>query len=326
MTKRRLTKQQQARIQRSQKTSKTLSADEHLGPEQTGLVLSHYGQTIEIESTTGVLFRCFVRKNAEDLVAGDKVTWCPITNKTENTGIVISRLPRHSLLKRVNRYKQNKALAANIDQVIVVFALKPFPSRYYLDQYLVAAEITKIKPILVLNKIDLITKESQTAVTALLDEYKAIGYPSLQVSAKTQDGLAALQTKLLNKNSVLLGQSGVGKSSLINQLFDHSLTKVQSLSSASQKGQHTTSASTVYHLSGGGDIIDAPGIRDFGLWDLSDNEIASGFIEFQPLLSLCQFRNCTHQNEQGCAIQKAHDEGKILPFRLASYHRMINED
>ena len=329
MAKRRLTKQQKTRIQHAQQkkrvknTQTKLLANQPLGAEQNGLILSHRGQTLDVENDKGDVFRCFARQNLGDLVAGDDVVWCVSLNDQDNTGVILARKPRRSLLMRPDRYKQNKALAANIDQIIIVLALNPKPIRFYLDQYLVASELATIKPCILINKIDLLTSPHENDLASLIHDYESIGYSALKISAKYGQGIASLRETMQGQNNIFLGQSGVGKSSLINSLFEKALTKVQALSVSSQKGQHTTSTSNIYHLPHGGHIIDAPGIREFGLWHLSVDEIAYGFIEFQALIPHCQFRNCTHLNEQGCAIVNACHNGNILSTRLNSYHRLI---
>ncbi|MDF2529570.1 MAG: rsgA [Gammaproteobacteria bacterium] len=327
MAKRSLSEQQQRRI--ANKFQERLHAapafkDEQnlkLGQEQSGLVVSHFGQTVEVQSVDNQLIRCHVRKNLGAIVVGDQVIWQAQLESDEAFGIIVARKPRTSVLVRSSQYKPAQELAANIDQIMVVIALSPAPIPYYLDQHLVAAELQQIPVSIVLNKIDLI--DSHPA-PAWLNYYKSIGYSLILASNKSAQGLIALKQAMQGKNSILVGQSGVGKSSLINSLIKSSKAKVGEISDANKKGKHTTAASYLYHLQEGGSVIDSPGVREFGIWETEAHNIIKGFKEFKPLIGHCKFRDCKHKNTQGCAIEAAVKSGQIHSERLQSYFRIID--
>ncbi|MCG8043010.1 MAG: ribosome small subunit-dependent GTPase A, partial [Candidatus Thiodiazotropha endolucinida] len=215
-----------------------------------------------------------------------------------------------------------KPLAANISQLVIVLAPKPEPSGYLLDQYLVTAETIKIPPLIAINKIDLLTEETESAFIDQFEIYAGIGYPIINISAKREHGLDTLIDHLKHETSILLGQSGVGKSSLINALLpDHDI-ETGRLSEATGLGRHTTSAATCYNLPQGGKLIDSPGVRSFRLTDLSREELEQGFAEFRPYIGQCRFHNCTHGHEPDCAIRAAVERGEIARLRLENFLRL----
>ncbi|EFJ2951494.1 TPA: small ribosomal subunit biogenesis GTPase RsgA, partial [Escherichia coli] len=192
------------------------------------------------------------------------------------------------------------------------------------DRYLVACETLQIEPIIVLNKIDLLDDEGMAFVNEQMDIYRNIGYRVLMVSSHTQDGLKPLEEALTGRISIFAGQSGVGKSSLLNALLG--LQKeilTNDVSDNSGLGQHTTTAARLYHFPHGGDVIDSPGVREFGLWHLEPEQITQGFVEFHDYLGLCKYRDCKHDTDPGCAIREAVEEGKIAETRFENYHRIL---
>lgn len=333
MTKRKLTRQQAWRIskiqderreradKREQVSAQVLAGGE-LGPEQEGLVIAHFGTQVEVEGGSaggGAIQRCHLRSNLDALVTGDRVIWCA----GDPNGVVVARQPRHSELMRPDAYGKLKAVAANIDQIIVVIAPLPEPHANFIDRYLVAAEAVTIPALILLNKSDLIDDANRAAIEALLAPYPALGYACLQASCKDIDGLASLRAVLANHTSVFVGHSGVGKTSLVNMLLPEANARVGALSATHHTGTHTTTTAQWFHLPTGGALIDSPGIRDFGLWHMDKSQVEHGFKEFDPLLGRCKFRDCQHQQEPDCALLAALQSGAISASRLASYRQII---
>jgi ribosome biogenesis GTPase len=227
-------------------------------------------------------------------------------------------------LKRPDPYTGLKPVAANIDQVVVVIAPQPTPYADLIDRYLVAAETAGIEPLLLLNKTDLLDQpELKDTVDEVLEPYKALGYRVVQTSANRAD-LSALVRVLQDRVSVFVGQSGVGKSSLVNSLLPAAALRTSELSQYNQKGQHTTTTARLFHLPTGGVLIDSPGIREFGLWHMSRAELEQGFREFAPFLGVCRFRDCKHEAEPDCALLAAVDEGRISEARFRSYQILVD--
>ncbi|MDV2077752.1 small ribosomal subunit biogenesis GTPase RsgA [Marinobacter xestospongiae] len=339
MAKRRLNKQQQWRIQKIQSEraerakrkerniDRQLDSGE-LGSEQAGLVMAHYGQQLDIEALEGErkgeLFRCFVRANIDSLVTGDRVVWRP---GADQSGVIVARSERQSLLQRPDKYGQLKPVAANIDHIILVIAPQPEPHDNLIDRYLVAAELTDIPAVILLNKEDLIDDHNRDHIEQLLARYQRLGYRVERTCAHAGDGAPAPQvTELVTRRtSVFVGQSGVGKSSLIQTLLPDEDIRVGAVSQSTGKGVHTTTTAKLFHLDCGGDLIDSPGIREFGLWHMSPDDIEQGFREIREVIGLCRFRNCRHQGDPGCAIDEAARDGRISPERLHSFHRILQD-
>ena len=294
-----------------------------LGKERKGIVISNFGQQLDIEAldgeNQGEIYRCFQRSNIESLVTGDYVIW----QEGDPVGVIIAVLPRENFLERPSSLGELRPVAANIDQIIIVIAPLPEPHANLIDRYLVAAEHYQLSPVLLMNKSDLLDENNRSEMEALLSIYRDIGYPVLSVSSKTGAGMDELKTLLDDKTSVFVGQSGVGKSAMINRLLPAANTVVGSLSEARDKGRHTTTSARLYHFSEGGDLIDSPGIREFHLEHLDKETLLNGFLEFRPFLGHCKFRDCQHDKEPGCRLKQAIEDQQINPLRMNSFRHIL---
>lgn len=290
---------------------------------QTGLVIVNHGRAALVEDESGALHRCTARRNVPRSVSGDRVRWMPTGRKE---GVVTELLPRHTVLLRPDGPDKTRAMAANLDRVIIVVAARPsFPDEL-LDRYLAAAEIIGAEPLLVVNKADLLDAGGRFALNERLRPFEAIGYQVLFTSSLERDGLKDLHEALRGHTCMLVGQSGVGKSSLVQALLPDLDIRTGALSEATGQGCHTTTVATLYHLLDGGDLIDSPGVRDFDLWTCDPVEVSHGFREFRDYLGQCRFHNCRHLSEPGCAIQEAARSGAIAARRLESYRRIVQAE
>ena len=310
----------------SSKTNEAASSGNlHISNQkQQGIVISRFGNRAEVEDNNGQLIACHIRRALSDLVTGDYVDWQPVPeDDNEHKGVITKIHQRTSVLKRPIRYQGLKPVAANIDQVLVVTAIEPPFTDRILDRYLVAIEESGIEAVLVLNKTDLIT--DQHAVRESMKIYQDLGYRVVETCCKKDvfsDELAAI---LGGKTSVFVGQSGVGKSSLVNRILPAVNTDVSELSETSGLGTHTTTTSRLYHLDQNAILIDSPGIREFGMDHLDKQQIAMGFVEIAEYSQQCKFRNCSHIKEPKCAVKKAVEMGHIHPNRYNSYRSLYQE-
>ncbi len=318
---------QKERQARSNKKERNLSRQEQSGElssEQQGLIICRYSKHFEVEALEGddqgAVHRCVARTNLGTLVAGDKVVW---RAGADQTGVIESRLERSTILERPDNFGNLKAVAANINQMLIVIACEPVPQPNLIDRYLVAAELMNIRPVIVFNKADLITDDNAAGFEDLLQRYQALGYQTVKIisSRHQQSDLSNLPELVDQRTSIVVGQSGVGKSSFINTLLPEAHLEVGELSHASGEGTHTTTKAKLFHLPCGGQLIDSPGIRDFSLWHIGISQLQQGFVEIAALLGRCRFRNCRHESEPGCAILGAVDDGRIGPERFSSYER-----
>lgn len=334
MSKNKLSKGQQRRVKANhqRRLTKAVDAiepdDSQFDEGREGVVISRFGQHADVESSDGSIHRCNIRRTIGSLVTGDKVVWRPAKETADSVtkkGIVEAVHPRHSVLTRPDFYDGVKPIAANIDQIIIVSAVIPELSLNIIDRYLVACETLEIDPLLVLNKTDLLDDAGREWVDQQMAIYRHIGYRVLMVSNYQAEGLEALESQLLDRISIFAGQSGVGKSSLLNTLLGlkDEVILVNDVSDNSGLGQHTTTASRLYHFPGGGDVIDSPGVREFGLWHLAPEQITQGFVEFREYLGHCKYRDCKHDTDPGCAIRAAVERGDIAATRFENYHRIL---
>jgi ribosome biogenesis GTPase len=321
MSKRRISDQQSRRIQSRRTQATPLAGDsDTLGAEQHGLIISRFGKQVDVEDDNGHVQRCYLRTHLDQLACGDRVLWRASLATDASAGVVVAALPRKNVLARPDDRGRLRPVAANVDRMFIVIAPQPEPFTNLIDRYLVNAETDKLEALLVLNKTDLLNGDANSeAIETLLARYEKIGYRVLRTCCKDAQSLLALQNELPGYTSVFVGQSGVGKSSLINTLMPGLAIRVGELSEAEAKGKHTTTTSRLYHFPAGGELIDSPGIRDFSLSHLNEAQIADGFRDLHPFLGHCQFRDCRHREEPVCALKQAAETGAIDATRWHSY-------
>ena len=317
-----LTRRQKWRIEKvqSEKISRannaSIKAESIIGKgteEFQGLVITRYGQRQLVESNNGDLFQATGRQNIGLSVAGDRVLFQKIEG---DEGVVTAVYPRKTELKR-----QDRLIAANIDQLWLVVAIEPHYQFELIDRYLIMAENSNLPINIIVNKIELSNNDNQLSND--FSHYIDLGYDVHFLSVKNKTNLEKLKKSLVDRSHIFLGQSGVGKSSLINSLIPDLDLRVNEISTKSKLGKHTTTNTTIYHIPSGGDLIDSPGIREFQLDDLTEKQIVNGFREFKSLIGKCRFRNCQHINEPNCAIKKAIESGNINSSRYESYLNIL---
>jgi len=296
-----------------------------------GLVIANYGQTLLVEAADGTTCACVARKSAGQPVCGDRVRWQAA--REPGHGAVVATEPRRTLLARPDPHGKPKPLCANIDQLVVVSAVPartaagsagPGINHSLIDHYLVTAELLGLDAVLLVNKCDLADEPLMMKLREESACYREAGYAAHFLSARTWQGLPGLDALLYGRTSVFVGESGVGKSSLLQALLPGRAIRIGALSETGGKGRHTTTSTLLFHLPHGGDIIDSPGVREFRLWRLSPAELARGFREFEPFLGQCRFRDCQHDGEPGCAVARGLELGKISGQRLASYRAILH--
>ena len=309
----RIDKVQSEKIARADKAASKAESELDDEKEYQGRVITRYGQRQLVEDENGRVFQSVSRQNIGFSVAGDKILF----QKTKHDDAIVTAIyPRDNELKR-----QDKLIAANIDQLWLVVAIEPHYEFELIDRYLIMAENSNLPIGIIVNKIELSTNKSKTENDFL--NYQSLGYDVHFLSVKKQINLDFFKEQLVNKSHIFLGQSGVGKSSLINSLIPDLQLRVNEISSKSKLGKHTTTNTTIYHIPSGGDLIDSPGVREFQLDSLTELEIKSGFKEFRALSDACRFRDCKHINEPNCAVKESLEQGKINPNRYQSYLNIL---
>ncbi len=292
------------------------------GTEKEGLIVAHFGNVVEIEDDSGNMISAHLRKNAEPCITGDKVLW---REEGNNIFIVVQVLPRFNELVKPEKTNKTKLIAANISTIVIVAAPKPLYSRRLIDRYIVAAELLNIRPVILFNKIDLLEDDEFEEVQDDLSIYENIGYEVIYSCAVSSKGLKQIIQSLHNKSAILVGMSGVGKSSIIKALTENESVRVGEVSELTNHGKHTTTTTRLYRIPGGGSLIDSPGVREFVLTRVEPGEVIKGFVEFYEHSGQCKFRNCQHKSEPECALLKAFAENKICAERWHSYHEILDE-
>ena len=286
-----------------------------------GRVLSVFGLTSTVEADDGQLYHCATRRILKTLsteqrhvvAAGDHVLFRPAN---ANEGIIERIEPRHGILSRTSRGRQH-VIVANIDQLVIVgSAAEPYLKPNLIDRFLVAAEKGRFRPLICINKVDLV---DPAGLQPIVGVYSQMGYEVLLLSAVTGFGVERLRHRLAGQQSVISGQSGVGKSSLLNAVEPGLDLRVGRVSAESQKGRHTTTTARLLRLASGGYVVDTPGLRQFQLWDIIPEEVAGFYRDIRPLVSLCKFPDCTHSHEDCCAVKDAVADGWLDARRYESY-------
>jgi ribosome biogenesis GTPase len=290
-------------------------AKKSAAPTQPGTIVASFGRQFSVELGDGTLIACVARGKRTNIACGDRVA---IAMTAPGLGVIESTAPRTSLFYRSD-IQREKLIAANVTQVVVVLAPPAFHQEL-LDRCLAAAEDAGIRALLALNKMDLPTAP---AVLQSLAMYSGLGYEVLQLAAKID--IAPLRARLAGHTSVLVGQSGMGKSTIINRLLPDAAARVGELSAALGSGRHTTTHARFYHLDAASHIIDSPGMQEFGLLHVGPTGLAHCFVEFRKLLGQCKFNDGRHLTEPGCAITAAAQTGEIDARRVESYRTLMTQ-
>lgn len=284
------------------------------GAVRVGTIVAAFGRSYTVELDDGETLTCFPRGKKSEVACGDRVR---IAATASGQGVIEAVLPRSALFYRSDAFRQ-KLIAANVTQIVIVLAAAPSYYEDLLNRCLVAAEHERIRALIVLNKFDLGTSASALESLRL---YEGLGYSVLPLAAKLD--VAPLVPLLAHHVSVLVGQSGMGKSTIINRLVPEANAATAEMSVALDSGRHTTTHARLYRLDGAGRIIDAPGLQEFGLHHIAPEALDACFVEFRPLIGQCRFANCRHASEPGCAVDAAARSGAISARRLASYRQIL---
>lgn len=327
MAKRKLSKQQQRRIADQQKNKITNNSLQFDNTNTiTARVISHHGRQLFAETEDYKRIKCKIRQNLGDIACGDYVLLQQAQEITgEEQNVVVAVKDRTNLLVKTGFAGATKPIAANIGQLVIVTAIKPKPNPYLIDRYLTAAENLPAKALIIINKVDLLDYKTKRMADDLAALYEAIGYRVITSSMKQETGLNELSEAFSNTTSILVGLSGVGKSSIVKAILPKEEIRIGETSEATGEGKHTTTVSAFYHLNDGGIIIDSPGVRDFTPKNNSQDEITHGFLDVRQFNGNCKFKNCSHKNEPECAIKKAVEDGNLNEQRFKNYLRLVDE-
>jgi len=279
-----------------------------------GLVTAAFRRHYLVRADDGSTISCVLRGRTLAIACGDRVRW---RSSGPREGVIEAVLPRTTLFYRSDG-RREKLIAANVTQVLGMVAPDPPFDDELVHRWIVAAESAGCRFVLIANKRDL---PAFAAIRPRLAQFAALGYPIVEICAS--EGAGALAPLLAGQPSVLIGQSGMGKSTLINRMLPGAAARIGEVSAALHTGRHTTTETTLYPIDASSWIVDSPGMKEFGLGHLSADAIERGFVELRPLLGTCRFRNCRHDSEPGCAILEAIACGKVKPWRLALLQQLL---
>ncbi|MFO0335614.1 MAG: ribosome small subunit-dependent GTPase A [Pseudomonadota bacterium] len=283
-----------------------------------GLVVASHGRQLDVESTDGARRSCRLHGRRLQAVCGDEVLWAHATTG-DPQGTVYEVLPRRTLLERLDATGRTEPVVANLTQLVAVVAPQPAPDWYVVDRYLAGAAWAGLQALVAFNKDEL---AATPEASAELEAYVAIGYRIVRCSTRGVPGVESLAHELAGTTSVLVGQSGTGKSSLLNALVPEARAVTQEISAATEEGRHTTTTAALHRLASGGRLIDSPGVRDYAPALPAVRDVATGFREIHAIGAGCRFQDCRHETEPACAVREAVNGGTIRARRYESYRRL----
>ena len=296
-----------------------MSNETHVQTQGTGRVITRFGAELLVQCADRTQIRCTTKRKLDNVACGDWVEW---QSNPTGTARINKILPRKNDITRSTYRGKPRTIAANVDQLLIVSAWLPVPIWELVDRYLIAAERLSADAVIIMNKSDLSELATDVDWQALAD-YEAIGYSIMHINALDEASGEQLNEVMRGKTNILLGRSGVGKSSIANKIMPDAEILTSDISDSGE-GRHTTTTANLYELTDGAYLIDSPGVRDYALDNLSEIQLANGYREFKPYMNQCKFSNCTHNHEPQCAIRAAAEAEEISPRRYERYLAALN--
>jgi ribosome biogenesis GTPase / thiamine phosphate phosphatase len=286
-------------------------------------VIESFGRRVTVATPDGASFQAELFGKRLTCVCGDEVTIRPPSRASGDVAKVVTVAPRRTTFARTDSRGRTEPLAANLSLLALIVAPEPVPDGYIADRYLAGAALAGITGIVVVNKSDLAGADN-TEFQSLVREYETAGYEVMRLSARNADTVAPLKARLTGAVAMLVGQSGMGKSTLTNALAPESSRPTRTISESTGEGRHTTVSTALFQIPGSGELIDSPGVRDYAPPPVEDAQVQVGWPEILALAAQCRFNNCLHLREPGCAVTAAVATNRISPRRYESYKRLIN--